>query len=40
MFEFRLYYDENGKVLCYTCEELPGENMASAIGSKTNGAVI
>lgn len=23
---FRLYYDENGKVICYTCEALPGEN--------------
>lgn len=23
---FRLYYDENGKVICYTCEVLPGDN--------------
>jgi len=22
--EFRLYYDEKGKVVCYTCEKLPG----------------
>lgn len=22
--EFRLYYDENGKVLCYSCEKLEG----------------
>lgn len=22
--EFRLYYDDNGKVICYTCEKLPG----------------
>lgn len=24
--EFRLYYDDNGKVICYTCEKLPGDN--------------
>lgn len=24
MPEFRLYYDEQGKVVCYTCEDLPG----------------
>ena len=24
MVEFRLYYDDNGKVLCYTCEKLEG----------------
>jgi|APCry1669189567_1035234.scaffolds.fasta_scaffold119091_2 uncharacterized protein RhaS with RHS repeats len=24
MVEFRLYYDDNGRVLCYTCEDLPG----------------
>lgn len=23
--EFRLYYDDNGKVICYTCEKLPGQ---------------
>lgn len=22
--EFRLYYDEHGKVICYTCEKLEG----------------
>lgn len=22
--EFRLYYDDAGKVLCYTCEKIPG----------------
>jgi hypothetical protein len=22
--EFRLYYDDKGKVICYTCEELAG----------------
>ena len=22
--EFRLYYNEKGKVICYTCEKLPG----------------
>jgi hypothetical protein len=22
--EFRLYYDDAGKVVCYTCEKLPG----------------
>jgi len=22
--EFRLYYDDTGKVVCYTCEKLPG----------------
>jgi hypothetical protein len=22
--EFRLYYDEKGRVICYTCEKLPG----------------
>lgn len=26
MVEFRLYYDEHGKVSCYTCENLPGNN--------------
>lgn len=26
MVEFRLYYDDNGKVICYTCEALPGDN--------------
>lgn len=25
--EFRLYYDDNGKVVCYTCEKLPGDNF-------------
>lgn len=24
MVEFRLYYDDNGRVLCYTCEKLEG----------------
>lgn len=24
MIEFRLYYDDAGKVLCYTCEEAVG----------------
>ena len=24
--EFRLYYDDSGKVICYTCEKLPGDN--------------
>jgi len=24
MVEFRLYYDDTGKVLCYTCENLEG----------------
>lgn len=24
--EFRLYYDDSGKVVCYTCEKLPGDN--------------
>ena len=24
MVEFRLYYDDKGKVLCYTCEDLEG----------------
>lgn len=24
MVEFRLYYDDNGKCLCYTCENLEG----------------
>ncbi len=24
MVEFRLYYDDNGKVICYTCEKLEG----------------
>jgi len=24
MVEFRLYYDDNGAVICYTCEDLPG----------------
>lgn len=24
MVEFRLYYDEIGKVICYTCEDIPG----------------
>jgi len=23
--EFRLYYDEDGKVLCYTCDKLEGQ---------------
>jgi hypothetical protein len=26
MVEFRLYYDDTGKVICYTCEQLPGDN--------------
>lgn len=26
MVEFRLYYDDNGKVICYTCDDLPGDN--------------
>jgi hypothetical protein len=25
MGEYRLYYDDNGKVLCYTVEDLPGD---------------
>lgn len=24
MPEFRLYYDEQGKVVCYSCEDIPG----------------
>lgn len=24
MVEFRLYYDDNGKIICYTCEALEG----------------
>ena len=24
MVEFRLYYDDNGKVICYTCEKIEG----------------
>ena len=24
MVEFRLYYDDNGKVICYTCDKLEG----------------
>jgi len=24
MVEFRLYYDDKGKVICYTCEDLQG----------------
>ena len=24
MVEFRLYYDDKGKVICYTCEDLAG----------------
>lgn len=24
--EFRLYYDDKGKVICYTCEKLEGNN--------------
>jgi len=23
--EFRLYYDDNGKVICYTCDKLDGK---------------
>lgn len=23
--EFRLYYDDNGKVICYTCDKLEGK---------------
>jgi hypothetical protein len=26
MVEFRLYYDDNGRVICYTCDDLPGDN--------------
>ena len=26
MVEFRLYYDDTGKVICYTCDNLPGDN--------------
>ncbi len=26
MVEFRVYYDDNGKVICYTCDNLPGDN--------------
>lgn len=26
MVEFRLYYDDTGKVMCYTCDNLPGNN--------------
>jgi hypothetical protein len=25
--EFRLYYDDKGKVICYTCEELVGNHI-------------
>lgn len=25
--EFRLYYDENGSVICYTCDDLPGNYL-------------
>lgn len=24
MVEFRLYYDDNGNILCYTCDKLEG----------------
>ena len=27
MVEFRLYYDDTGKVLCYTCENLEGNYL-------------
>ena len=23
--EFRLYYDDTGRVICYTCEKIPGK---------------
>lgn len=26
MIEFRLYYDKDGSVMSYTCEDLPGDN--------------
>ncbi len=25
--EYRLYYDDQGKVICYTCELLPGNHI-------------
>ena len=31
--EFRLYYDDKGKVVCYTCEDLEGDYII--IGSQT-----
>jgi len=27
MVEFRLYYDDTGKVICYTCENLEGNYL-------------
>lgn len=27
MVEFRLYYDDNGRVLCYTCDKLESGNF-------------
>lgn len=27
MVEFRLYYDDNGNVICYTCDELEGNYL-------------
>lgn len=24
--EFRVYYDETGRIICYTCEKLEGDN--------------
>ena len=30
--EFRLYYDDTGRVICYTCEKLPGKYIVIEIG--------
>ena len=27
MVEFRLYYDDNGRCICYTCENLKGDYL-------------
>ncbi len=36
MVEFRVYYDDKGNILCYTCEELEGNYLV--IDSETYAA--
>lgn len=38
MVEFRLYYDDTGKVICYTCDKLPNNDNYIVIDKETYAA--